>query len=198
MKFEKCIWIVACASLVGSCSSSQKAWKPDLLAMQKVADLDPESKSQQVAKVLSRYFYDAATRNGTQVPNMKQTMSRNRASFEDLREYFEANAPVNDGFNVCFPKTYATPTKSELRMQIIFAMECRLIQMNGLSVSELREDPLVAKHLGADGQLRTSEDPGQMHEELNSAIFRLDPTDDKRDLYPEASARIRQLWNVIG
>jgi hypothetical protein len=37
-----------------------------------------------------------------------------------------------------------------------------------------------------------------MHEELNSAIFRLDPTDDKRDLYPEASARIRQLWNVIG
>ena len=155
-------------------------------------ELNPETESKKTGQVLYELFENAATRGGKDTPTDEQRKARNFETFESLRKYFTDKVSPTDGFNVCFPKSYETPNDESVGQQVIFAIECRLIQENGPSVAELRRDPLVMKHLDAKGQLITGDDPLLLQKDLNGAFYRIDPKNAQRSLYPVAQGLLEK------
>ena len=177
---------------VGWVRERTPVWKSDVAAMKVVAELNPETDSKKTGQMLYELFENAATRGGKDTPTDEQRKSRNFETYESLREYFTDKVSPTDGFNVCFPKSYETPNVGSIGQQVIFAIECHLVQKDGPSVAELRKDPLVMKHLDAKGQLIAGDDPLQLQKDLNGAFYRIDPKNAQRSLYPEAQGLLEK------
>jgi hypothetical protein len=188
------VWVVGFSSLLAGCRGPETRWVPNETLLAKIVTMNPETEAKPVGKAVRRYFDEALVDGGSQkeVAGEKRK-SRYRDAFGVLRNRFKNGGVVTVGFNVCFPESYLTPKVPEVPQLMIYGWECQLVQGNGPSVALVRKDPLVTKYLDAQGNLVAGEDIDLMHDDLNSAFFRIDPTNSQHSMYPEAEGNLRKV-----
>jgi hypothetical protein len=173
------------AAIGGGCGSSGPTWVADEAILRELVQLNPELDANQRSRVLlHRFVKSAVTLDGKDPEaSYEKAKVRTRVAFESLQAYFGVNAPAADGFNICYPANYQAPKDSDPTRNFQFMQQCRLIQTNGPSVSELRGDPSVSKYLDSKGNLVAPTDLEAFHQDLNDAWFRRDPANEQLDLY---------------
>ena len=159
-----------------------------------IVTLNPETKATEVGAAARQYF-DEALLDGKKdkVFTGKKRKNRYRDAFTFLRSRYVDGGPVVAGFNVCFPESYSPPKDSPVIDLMTAGWECQLIQGNGPSVALVRKDPLVAKYLDENGNLVAGSDIKQMHEDLNGAFYRIDPSNSQHSLYPDAQGNLEKV-----
>jgi hypothetical protein len=189
------VWLAMSSLLVG-CGGSETRWVPNEALLAEMVKLNPETEPKQVGKAVRRYF-DEALLDAKRQKELKGKKRKTRYvdAFEVLRSSYLDGGAVVSGFNVCFPESYSPPKDSEVPQLMIYGWECQLIQGNGPSVAVLRKDPLVAKYLDAKGDLVAGSDIDLMHDDLNGAIYRIDPSNSQRPLYPDAQGNLEKILN---
>jgi hypothetical protein len=188
------VFLLVAPSLLVGCGGSEEKWVPNETLLAEIVKLNPQSEAKQVGKAVRRYF-DEALLDAKKEKELtgKKRKTRYVDAFEVLRSRYAAGGLVTAGFNVCFPKSYSPPKDEDVNQLMIYGWQCQLIEGNGPSVALVRKDPLVAKYLDAKGHLVAGSDIDQMHEDLNGAFYRLDPSDQTRSLYPEAEDNLRRI-----
>jgi hypothetical protein len=189
-------WVVVFSSLLAGCGGSVFRWVPNEALLAEIVTMNPETEAKQVGKAV-RQFFDEALLMGNSDKGLtgKKRKDRYRDAFAVLRSTYLDGGAVVSGFRVCFPESYSLPKDSEVPQLMIYGWECQLIQGNGPSVALLRKDPLVAKYLDSKGDLVAGSDIDLMHEDLNGAIYRIDPSNSQRPLYPDAQGNLEKILN---
>jgi hypothetical protein len=190
----RAICIVVSLGLLPGCGGSKPHWAPNETLLAEIVKLNPETEAKQVGKAVRRYF-DEALLDAKREKELtgKKRKGRYLDAFEELRKRYADSGVLTAGFNVCFPNLYLPPKDREVRQLMIYGWQCQLVEGNGPSVAMVRKDPLVAKYLDAKGNLVAGSDIDQMHDDLNGAFYRLDPSDQTRSLYPEAEDNLRRI-----
>jgi hypothetical protein len=188
--------VVVFSSLLAGCGGSESRWVPNEALLAEIVTINPETEAKQVGKAVRRYFDEALVdgKKGKRLTGKKRK-DRYRDAFAALRSSYLDGGPVVSGFNVCFPESYSPPKDSEVPQLMIYGWECQLIQGNGPSVALLRKDPLVARYLDAKGDLVAAGDIDLMHDDLNGAMYRIDPSNSQRPLYPDAQGNLEKILN---
>jgi hypothetical protein len=189
-------WVVVFSSLLAGCGGSVSRWVPNEALLAEIVTMNPETEAKQVGKAVRQFFDEAlAMGNSDKLLTGKKRKDRYRDAFAVLRSTYLDGGAVVSGFNVCFPESYSPPKDSEVPQLMIYGWECQLIQGNGPSVALLRKDPLVAKYLDSKGDLVAGSDIDLMHEDLNGAIYRIDPSNSQRPLYSDAQGNLEKILN---
>jgi hypothetical protein len=186
--------LVAMSSLLIACGSSKPKWTPNEALLAEIVIMDPETDASGAGDSVGEFFYRANVdpETGVKLSGSKRA-KRNREAFEVVRQRLASAGAVVAGFNVCFPGSYVTPKDVSIDQLMTYGWECQLIQGNGQSVAALRKDPLVAKYLDANGNLVAGKDIDLMHEELNGAMYRIDPSNSQHSLYPDAQGNLEKV-----
>jgi hypothetical protein len=189
-------WVVVFSSLLAGCGGSVSRWVPNEALLAEIVTMNPETEAKQVGKAVRQFFDEAlAMGNSDKLLTGKKRKDRYRDAFAVLRSTYLDGGAVVSGFNVCFPESYSPPKDSEVPQLMIYGWECQLIQGNGPSVALLRKDPLVARYLDAKGDLVAAGDIDLMHDDLNGAMYRIDPSNSQRPLYPDAQGNLEKILN---
>jgi hypothetical protein len=196
MKLAVKSFLLGVAVLLGSgCGESGSAWKPDEAILKQFVERNPETENEQSRSRLIAFIDSAVTRNGTDLdPPYPKAQDRTREAFDAFRSYFSRNVSPSDGMNICFPASYEVPAKADPSYLFIYAQQCRLIELNGESVADLREDPRVARYLKPNGELVATGDLSQMHADLNATFYSRDPNDEQLFVYGSAFKLIERKF----
>jgi hypothetical protein len=183
-------------SLLVGCGGSEPRWVPNEVLLAEIVTMNPETEAKQVGNAVRQFFDEALLMgNSDQGLTGNKRKDRYRDAFAVLRSSYLNGGAVVSGFNVCFPESYSPPKDSGVPQLMIYGWECQLIQGNGPSVALLRKDPLVARYLDAKGDLVAAGDIDLMHDDLNGAMYRIDPSNSQRPLYPDAQGNLEKILN---
>jgi hypothetical protein len=185
LRFASLIVCLGFAVGTSGCGSTKPAWVADEAVLKELTQVNPELDANRSSRrLLHGLVKSAVTLDGKEPDaSYKEAKDRTRVAFDSLHTYFSANASATDGFNICYPANYQAPKDSDPTRNFQFMQQCRLIQNNGPSVSELRSDPSVAKYLDSGGNLVAPVDLEAFHRDLNDAWFRRGPANEQLDLY---------------
>ncbi len=192
-------FLAGVAVLLGSgCGESGPAWKPDEAILKQFVEHNPETENEQSRSRLIAFIDSAVTINGKDLdPPYQKAQDRTRDAFDVFRSYFSRNVSPLDGMNICFPASYEVPAKADPSYLFIYAQQCRLIQLNGESVADLRADPRVAKYLKSNGELVATGDLSQMHSDINATFYSRDPNDEQLFVYGSAFKLIERKFQGL-
>jgi hypothetical protein len=189
----RAVCVVVISGSLAGCGDADSRWIPNEKLLTEIVTMDPETKPVQVGKAVRRFFDEASLGASNEDLKGKKRLARYRDVFGVLRSRYRDGGKLVAGFNVCFPESYSPSQDRGVPQLMIYGWECQLIQGNGPSVALLRKDPWVAKYLDENGELVARGDLEQMHDEINGAYYRIDPTNSQHSLYPDAQGNLEKV-----